>query len=82
MITQFTFLVVVAKSDDHKWLLMKTFLKMNGRMVFTIPWTTKFDANLMRTTQAPVWIELPMVHPIFEYYSNQLLAKVGKVVYA
>lgn len=23
-----------------------------------------------------------MVHPDFEYYSNQLLAKIGKVIYA
>lgn len=82
MTTYFTFLdVVIAKLEDQKWMLMETFLKMNGRMVLAIPWTAEFDANSMQTTQALVWIELPMVHPVFEYYSNQLLAKVGKVIY-
>lgn len=70
VVSHFTFLVVVSKPDDHKQILMEKVLKLNGMMVLAIPWTTEFDANSMQTKQALVWLELPMVHPVFEYYSN------------
>lgn len=65
VVTQFTFLVVVSKHEDKKRILMEKFLKLNGMMVLAIPQTIDFDANSMRTTQALVWVELPMVHPVF-----------------
>ncbi|CAM6094214.1 unnamed protein product [Calypogeia fissa] len=40
-----------------------------------------FDAHTMKTSQAPVWIDLPLVHPSMEIYANELLETVGKVVY-
>lgn len=61
---------------------MEIFLKLFNKMVLAILWTADFDANLMRTTQAPVWIELPMLHLILKYYFNQLFTEVGKVIYA
>lgn len=60
---------------------METFLKMGNKMVLAVPWMVDFDANAMQTTKAPVWIDLPMLNPIFDYYSNQLLVKVGMVIY-
>lgn len=51
-------------------------------MVLAMPWSADFDANDMRTTKAPIWIELPMINPVFEYYSNQFLAKTGIMIYA
>lgn len=55
---------------------------MGRKMVMAMPWTPDFDANAMKTTRAPVWIDLPLLNPAFEYYANQMLAKVGTVLYA
>lgn len=37
VITRFMFLVVVTRPEDHKCLLMESFLKLNGHMVLAIP---------------------------------------------
>lgn len=37
VVTRFTFLVVVSKSEDQKRILMEKFLKLNGMMVLAIP---------------------------------------------
>lgn len=55
---------------------------MGNRMVLAMPWMTKFDANAMRMIKALAWIDLPMLNPVFEYYTNQLLEKVGTIIYA
>lgn len=47
-----------------------------------IPWTPDFDANAMKTARAPLWIDLPLLNPTFEYYANSLLAIIGTVLYA
>lgn len=80
IVTRYTFLVIVNKSADQKWL-MDPFLKMGNYMVLAMPWIAKFNANAMRIIKAHVWIDLPMLNPVFEYYANQLLAKVGTMIY-
>lgn len=82
VIVRFTFMVIASKLEDQKRLLMEKFVKLFNKMVSTISWTTDFDASSMRITQAPIWIKFPMLHLVYEYYSNQLLVKVGKVIYA
>lgn len=61
---------------------MEPFLKMDNQMVLIMPYIAKFDVNAMRIIKAPILIDLPMLNPMFEYYVNQLLAKVSTIIYA
>lgn len=82
VLSRYTFLVVVSKLEDQRAILLEPYLHMGSRMVIAMPWTPDFDANAMRSTKAPVWIDLPLLNRAFEYYANQMLAKVGTVLYA
>lgn len=59
---------------------MEPFLSMGHQMVMAMPWTSDFDANSMKTRRAPVWVNLPLLNPAFEYYTNLMLAKIGIVL--
>lgn len=51
-------------------------------MVLAMPWTSDIDANAMKLTKALVWVDLPMLNPTFEHFANQMLVKIGTVLYA
>lgn len=55
---------------------------MGCKIVMAMPWTRDFDANAMKTTKIPVWIDLPLLNAAFEHYANSKLTKIGTVLYA
>lgn len=82
VIARFTFLLVVATHEEQDQILAEVPLHMGRKLVMAMPWAPDFDAHTMRTSQAPLWIELPMVHPSMEIYANELFESVGRIVYA
>lgn len=82
VLSRYTFLVVVSSPEEQKQILMEPYLSIGRKMVIAMPWTTNFDANAMKSSRAPVWVDLQMLNPAFEFYANFLLAKVGTVLYA
>lgn len=78
----YTFLVVVCNPPDQRAILLEPYWYMRRKMIMTHPWTANFDAKEMSSAKAPVWIDLSLLNPTFELYTNQMLSKVGKVLYA
>lgn len=51
-------------------------------MVMALPWKPDFDMGSLKSTSALVWVDLPNLNPTFEYFANDLLKCMGKVIYA
>ncbi|CAM6111896.1 unnamed protein product [Calypogeia fissa] len=81
VIARFTFLLVVSTAEERDQILTDAPFYMGNKLVMAMPWAPDFDALTMKISEAPVWIDLPLVHPAMEIYANELLETVGKVVY-
>lgn len=55
---------------------------MRGRMVLIFSREPFFNLNKICMMEAPIWVDLLTLNPVFEDSALRLLRKVGKVVYA
>ncbi|KAL3682136.1 hypothetical protein R1sor_000158 [Riccia sorocarpa] len=75
------YLIVTGSAQQQSKALMGGPYKINGRMVFTLPWDAKFSPRELRAKLVPMWVDLPQVHPLLEAYGSHMLATIGKVLY-
>lgn len=81
VLANFVFPLVLEKGSNRDRILKETPMFMSGRMILVFPWDPSFDLKTTKTMEAPVWVDLLTLHPVFEDSALELLGKVGKVVY-
>ncbi|KAL3685489.1 hypothetical protein R1sor_003511 [Riccia sorocarpa] len=56
-------------------------LKMGNKMVFPLPWDTKFCTKDLKSRAVPVWLELYNVHPGLLKFGLNMLRMIGPIIY-
>ncbi|KAL3677188.1 hypothetical protein R1sor_027136 [Riccia sorocarpa] len=73
----------IIETTDHegKGPYLRKFSTEN-RMVFPLPWDTKFSTKDLKSRVVPVWLELYNVHPGLLKFRITMLRTTGPVIYA
>lgn len=71
---------MLAIEEDQRQILAKTPLFI-GRIEDgdALLWKPAFDMTVLRSTSAPVWVDLPNLNPTLKYFANDLLEVIGTV---
>lgn len=72
---------MLGKGEDCKKILEETPLYMWSRMILVFPWEPNFDLGTTHIMDAPVWVDLMTLNPVFERSTLELLGQVGPVIY-
>ncbi|KAL3678152.1 hypothetical protein R1sor_021108 [Riccia sorocarpa] len=78
----FCFHVVVDSGNAKAHIFANSPLKMGNKMVFPLPWDTRFTTRDLKSRAVPVWLELYNVHPGLMKFGLNMLRKVGPIIYA
>ncbi|KAL3693499.1 hypothetical protein R1sor_007150 [Riccia sorocarpa] len=76
----FCFHVTVDSARTH--IFANSPLKMGNKMVFPLPWDTRFSTRDLKSRAVPVWLELYEVHPGLMTFGLNMLRKIGPIIYA
>ncbi|KAL3682542.1 hypothetical protein R1sor_000564 [Riccia sorocarpa] len=78
----FCFHIVVDSGKAKAHIFANSPLKMGTKMVFPLPWDTRFSTRDLKSRAVPVWLELFDVHPGLLKFGINMLMKIGPIIYA
>ncbi|KAL3697643.1 hypothetical protein R1sor_011719 [Riccia sorocarpa] len=78
----FCFHVQVDSGTSKAHIFANSPLKMGNKMVFPLPWDTRFSTKDLKSRAVPVWLELYNVHPGLMRFGLNMLRKIGPIIYA
>ncbi|KAL3678363.1 hypothetical protein R1sor_021319 [Riccia sorocarpa] len=78
----FCFHVVVDSGKAKAHIFANSPLKMGNKMVFPLPWDTRFSTKDLKSRACPVWLELYDVHPGLMKFDINMLRSIGPIIYA
>ncbi|KAL3694243.1 hypothetical protein R1sor_007894 [Riccia sorocarpa] len=78
----YCFHITVDSGKARAHIFANSPLKMGTRMVFPLPWDTKFSTRDLKSRAVPVWLELNNVHPGLMNFGLNMLRKIGPIIYA
>ncbi|KAL3700768.1 hypothetical protein R1sor_018790 [Riccia sorocarpa] len=78
----YCFHVVVDSGKAKTHVFANSPLKMGNKMVFPMPWDTRFNTKDLKSRAVPVWLQLYNVHPGLIKFGLNMLRKVGPIIYA
>lgn len=76
------FLVIVGSYDERQQILGASPFYMDGKIIVGVPWETNLNKKPIGTSNFPVWIDLVLVDPMLEVYTNFLLGSARQLEYA
>ncbi|KAL3688528.1 hypothetical protein R1sor_014837 [Riccia sorocarpa] len=78
----YCFHILVDSGKARAHIFANSPLKMGTKMVFPLPWDTKFSTRDLKSRAVPVWLELNNVHPGLMTFGLNMLRKIGPIIYA
>ncbi|KAL3693350.1 hypothetical protein R1sor_007001 [Riccia sorocarpa] len=78
----FCFHVTVESGKAKAHIFTNSPLKMGNKMVFPLPWDTRFSTKDLKSRAVPVWLELFDVHPGLMKFGLNMLRTIGPIIYA
>ncbi|KAL3691868.1 hypothetical protein R1sor_005519 [Riccia sorocarpa] len=78
----FCFHVTVDSGKAKAHIFANSPLKMGSKMVFPLPWDTRFSTKDIKSRAVPVWLELYDVHPGLMKFGLNMLRTIGPIIYA
>ncbi|KAL3682629.1 hypothetical protein R1sor_000651 [Riccia sorocarpa] len=78
----FCFHIVLDSGKAKAHIFANSPLKMGTKMVFPLPWDTRFSTRDLKSRAVPVWLELFDVHPGLLKFGLNMLRKIGPIIYA
>ncbi|KAL3685162.1 hypothetical protein R1sor_003184 [Riccia sorocarpa] len=78
----YCFHVTVDSRKSRAHIFANSPLRMGNKMVFPLPWDTKFSTRDLKSRAVPVWLELSNVHPGLMNFGLNMLRKIGPIIYA
>ncbi|KAL3692707.1 hypothetical protein R1sor_006358 [Riccia sorocarpa] len=81
-VSKFCFQITVNSANSRNHVFANSPLFMGNKMVFCLPWDTRFTPDDLRSRMIPVWVELRDVKTCLMEFALEMLQKVGPVLYA
>ncbi|KAL3676008.1 hypothetical protein R1sor_025956 [Riccia sorocarpa] len=78
----FCFHIIMDSAKAKSHIFANSPLKMRAKMVFPLPWDTRFTTKDLKSCVVPVWLELYDVHLGLMTFGLNMLRTIGPIIYA